>query len=158
MAHNRLSARGVEAKTKRGRYGDGGALFVQGSKWGTKAWIFRYERDGREHHMGLGPLHAVSLAQARERARDYRQLRTQGIDPIEARKAAGAERRIAAAKAKTFDQCADAYIAAHHAGWRNAKHAAQWEATLATYASPEFGKPPVQPVDTGLVRTALERR
>ena len=156
MAHNRLSARGVEAKTKRGRYGDGGGLFLQVSKWGTKAWIFRYERDGREHHMGLGPLHAVSLAQARERARDYRQLRTQGIDPIEARNAAGAERRIAAAKAKTFDQCADAYIAAHHAGWRNAKHAAQWEATLATYASPEFGKLPVHAVDTGLVLKALE--
>jgi len=73
MAHNRLSARGVETKTKRGRYGDGGGLFLQVSKWGTKAWIFRYERDGRERHMGLGPLHAVSLAEARERARDYRQ-------------------------------------------------------------------------------------
>jgi integrase len=156
MVHNRLSARAVETKTKRGRYGDGGGLFLQVSKWGTKAWIFRYERDGRERHMGLGPLHAVSLAQARERARHYRQLRTQGIDPIEAREAAGAERRIAAAKAKTFDQCADAYIAAHRAGWRNAKHAAQWEATLATYASPAFGKLPVHDVDTGLVLKALE--
>jgi hypothetical protein len=47
MAFNKLSDRAVKTKTKRGRYGDGGGLFLQVSKWGTKAWIFRYERDGR---------------------------------------------------------------------------------------------------------------
>jgi len=83
-------------------------------------------------------------------------LRTRGIDPIEARAAGEAEKRVVAAKTMTFDQCAEAYIKAHRAGWRNAKHAAQWTATLATYASPVFGKLPVHAVDTGLVLKALE--
>ena len=50
----------------------------------------------------------------------------------------------------TFDQCA-AYIEAHRSGWRNPKHAAQWAATLATYASPVIGALPVADVDTDLM-------
>jgi hypothetical protein len=85
MAHNRLSTRTVEAKLKRGRYGDGGGLFLQVSKWGTKSWVFRFERAGVERHMGLGPLHTLSLAEARERARECRRVLLDGRDPIEAR-------------------------------------------------------------------------
>jgi len=59
-------------------------------------------------------------------------------------------------RAMTFDQCADAFVAAQEAGWRNAKHRAQWVATLATYASPVFGKLPVHEVDQALVLKVLE--
>src|SRR5262249_4124841 len=58
--------------------------------------------------------------------------------------------------AMTFRECADAYIKAHRAGWRNGKHAAQWEATLATYAGPVIGTLPVQVIDTALVLKVLE--
>jgi integrase len=68
----------------------------------------------------------------------------------------GTKANIAAAKAVTFDECATAYIASHRAGWRNAKHAAQWTSTLETYASPVFGKVPVQAVDVALVMRVLE--
>jgi Phage integrase central domain len=44
-----------------------------------------------------------------------------------------------AAKTLTFKQAAGSYIAAHQAGWKNAKHAAQWESTLATYAEAVIG-------------------
>ena len=44
----------------------------------------------------------------------------------------------------------------HRAGWRNPKHAAQWEATLATYAEPVIGKLSVQAIDTALVLKVLE--
>jgi integrase len=56
----------------------------------------------------------------------------------------------------TFRQCAEAYIAAHEAGWRNAKHAAQWPSTLATYAYPIIGELPVSAVDTALVVKVIE--
>jgi hypothetical protein len=56
----------------------------------------------------------------------------------------------------TFQACAEAYIAAHRAGWKNAKHAAQWPSTLATYVYPIFGALPVAAIDTGLVMKALE--
>ncbi len=56
----------------------------------------------------------------------------------------------------TFDECRDAYIASHEAGWRSAVHRQQWSATLAAYVSPVFGHLPVDTVDTGLVLKALE--
>jgi integrase len=77
--------------------------------------------------------------------------------PIEARRVARAKALLDVAKAMTFTQCAAAYIKAHRAGWRNAKHAAQWEATLATYAEPSIGALPVQAIDTGLVMKVLEQ-
>jgi hypothetical protein len=87
VPHNRLTARAVEAKFKRGHYADGGGLVLQVSKWGTKAWIFRYQRNGRERHMGLGAVHTLTLADARDRARECRRLLLDGSDPIEQREA-----------------------------------------------------------------------
>ena len=52
----------------------------------------------------------------------------------------GPRLRSAEAKLMTFDQCRDAYIESHRAGWKSDKHAGQWKATLSTYASPVFGK------------------
>jgi hypothetical protein len=58
----------------------------------------------------------------------------------------------------TFRQCAEAYIAAHQAGWKNDKHAAQWPSTLQTYVYPVMGALPVQAVDVGLVMQVLEQK
>src|SRR5262249_16788672 len=110
----------------------------------------------KERYMGLGSLDTVSLADAREKAADCRKLREQGKDPIEVRTAQRASAAAERAKAMTFDQCAERYIAAHRAGWRNPKHAAQWQNTLSTYVSPTFGRLPVQAVDVGLVIKVLE--
>jgi integrase len=49
-----------------------------------------------------------------------------------------------------------AYVAAHCAGWKNAKHRQQWENTLVTYVSPVFGPLSVQAIDTDLVLKAIE--
>jgi integrase len=56
----------------------------------------------------------------------------------------------------TFKACAEAYMAAHQAGWRNPKHRGQWTATLTTYVYPHFGDLPVQVIDVGLVMKAVE--
>jgi integrase len=111
---------------------------------------------GRSREMGLGPVHAIPLADARKRAAECRRMRFDGVDPIEARRAECEQRKLDAAKSMTFDACAAAYIDAHKAGWRNAKHIDQWSTTLATYAGPVFGSLPVQAVDVGLVMKALE--
>ncbi len=58
--HNKLTAARVAKLARRGRYNDGGGLVLQVSEWGTKAWIFRFEREGRERQMGLGPIHTLS--------------------------------------------------------------------------------------------------
>jgi integrase len=111
--------------------------------------------------MGLGSLTTVGLSEARDAARECRRLLAgtptiPPVDPIEHRRALRAEARIARAKAMSFRQCAEAYIATHQAGWRNPKHAAQWPATLVAYVYPVFGDLPVEAVDTGLVMKAPE--
>ena len=113
--------------------------------------------NGRAREMGLGPLHTIDLATARDKARICRELVLEGLDPIEHRKSERAQRAIDANSIKTFDECARAYIAAKRAGWSNPKHADQWTNTLKMYASPVFGMLPVHAVDTELVVQALNK-
>jgi integrase len=136
-------------------YADGGGLYLQITERGA-SWIYRYMLNKRAREMGLGPLALFGLSQARAKALDARRLRHEGIDPIEARKAQRMQARLDAARAMTFQQCAAAHINAHRPGWRTSKHAAQWQATLATYAGPVIGALPVQAVDTALVLKVLE--
>jgi integrase len=152
----KLTALAVNRAKEPGYYGDGGGLYLQVSKTGTKSWIFRYVRAGKERQMGLGPLHTVSLAQAREHARKCRSMLLAGEDPLESRRARQLEETLERAKTITFDYCAKAYIAAHRGSWKNAKHAAQWESTMATYASPIIGELPVASIDTALVVKVLQ--
>jgi len=79
-----------------------------------------------------------------------------GVDPISERDGLKTADRLAKARSITFDQCAAAFIKSHRKGWRNKKHAEQWQNTLATYCTPVFGSLPVQSVDTGLVIKVLE--
>lgn len=151
----KLPAVALQKPMKPGMHADGGGLYLQVTASGAKSWIFRFMLNGRAREMGLGPLHTISLAEARERTRQCRKLRLDGFDPIETRKAERARERLAAATALTFEQCAERYIAAHRASWRSPKHAAQWPSSLKTYAYPLFGSLPVQAVDVGLVMKAL---
>ena len=155
-AIEKLTALAVDRAKRRGYYGDGGGLFLQVSATGAKSWVFRFKEAGRLHEMGLGPVHTIGLAVARERARECRRLRLDGLDPIESRKTARMQARFDAAKAMTFQQCAERYIAAHKAGWKNPKHAAQWPSTLATYVALVFGALPVQAIDVGLIMRVIK--
>ncbi len=152
----KLTALAVAQAKRRGYYGDGGGLFLQVSATGSKSWVFRFKEAGRLREMGLGPTHTIGLADARQRAQECRKARLDGKDPIEMRRAERSTAKLDAAKAMSFRACADRYIASHKAGWRNAKHAAQWTATLETYVYPSFGALPVQGVDVGLVMKAIE--
>ncbi|MGA3342807.1 MAG: integrase arm-type DNA-binding domain-containing protein [Methylocella sp.] len=152
----RLTALKVEKVKKPGLYCDGLGLYLQVRAGGAKSWIFRYRTNGKLRDMGLGSVNAVSLAQSREKAAACRSMRANGIDPIDAKRAERAKSRADATRAMTFEQCAAAYIDAHRAGWKNAKHVAQWTATLATYAYPIFGVQPVAAIDTPMVLRILE--
>jgi integrase len=151
-----LTSKKVDRTKTPGRLHDGHGLYLQIKGAENKSWLLRYERDGRERWLGLGPLHTFSLKEARERARAARQLLHDGIDPIEDRKAKRAERALAAAKSMSFRDCAEAYIAANESAWKNAKHAAQWTATLKTYVYPHIGGLAVADIDTGLVLKCVE--
>jgi integrase len=160
---NRLTAAAVKSATK--DKCDGYGLWLQVSRYGTKSWLFRFMIDGRPDSMGLGPLNTVSLARAREKAEKVRDLLEQGINPREARDAERRQRKLEAAKAITFKQCADRYIEANRAAWKNAKHADQWFATfnqtkrgstVFPAATEAINDLPVSAIDTGLILNILE--
>lgn len=152
----KLSAKFVETAKKPGLYGDGGGLYLKVGDNGAKSWIYRFALNGKPAKMGLGPTHTIGLADARERAEAARKLTYDGINPALARRAEKAAVAAAEAKIITFDQARDAYIEAHKVGWKNAKHSAQWKATLAAYASPVIGRLLVSEIDAGLVLRIVE--
>ncbi len=151
----KLSPLMVTKLTKPGYHGDGAGLWLQVSPSRSKSWLFRFAKGGRERQMGLGSIHAITLAEARELARDCRRHLLAGRDPIEVRKGARAAHQLMDSRRVTFDQCAKGYIAAHRDSWKSSKHAAQWTSTLAAYASPLIGALPVAEVDTALVVKVL---
>jgi integrase len=138
-----------------GYYGDGGGLYLRVGPAGTKSWVFRYEVAGKAREMGLGALHTHTLREARELARQCRQKRYQGIDPIDERKARQARAKTASATARTFRHCAEAYVKANEAGWRNTKHRSDWVASLGTHVFPVIGDMPVGAIDTAAVLKVL---
>jgi hypothetical protein len=101
---HRLTTKKI-AKLGDGRHHDGYGL-VLSIKGNARSWLLRYQRDGRERWLGLGPLHVFGLAEARLRAKQARQKIHDGEDPIDAKKQRRAQRRLEAASAVTFKQCA----------------------------------------------------
>jgi integrase len=156
----RLTALKVLKVKQPGMYADGAGLYLQvtgdGAARVAKSWIYRFTLRGRAREMGLGPLSTFGLAEARAKAADCRRLTYEGVDPIEARRTEHAEAALDAAKSLTFKECTEQYVAAYRAGWRNAKHAAQWSTTVETYADPVIGSLPVQKIDTALVMKIVE--
>jgi integrase len=153
---HKLSAKAVEQQKRTGYFSDGGGLYLQVSPTHSKSWIFRFTLHGKQREMGLGSINAIGLAEARRRAGECRSLLHDGVDPIAVRNAVKAQEALTKAKAISFDRCSEAYVESQKAGWRNAKHTAQWTSTLKTYASPMIGVLPVQDIDTALVLKVLE--
>jgi hypothetical protein len=162
MAHlvGRLTALKVTKVKKPSMYADGAGLYLQvtgdGESAPAKSWIFRFTLRGRSREMGLGSFSIFGLGEARAKAAEYRRQMYEGIDPIEARRAQRAQAALEAVAALTFKECTQQYLAAHSAGWRNAKHAAQWSSTLKTYAEPVVGSLSVHSIDTALVMKIIE--
>jgi len=123
---------------------------------GARSWLLRVMVGSKRREMGLGGYPAVTLAMAHEKAREARELIRQGLDPILLAREAQSALRADQAKALTFKQCALAYVAAHEAGWRNAKHVAQWRTTFETYAYPVMGELLVRDVELPHVLRVLE--
>lgn len=150
--YQRLTARKVATLSEPGLYADGDGLYLQITKGGVKSWIYRFRHDGGRSDMGLGPLRAVSLAQAREAAATAAASRRAGINPLaERQRVQAADRDI-----PRFWPFAQAFIAEQAPGWTNPKHVQQWTNTLQTYAAPLIGNKRIDSIDTDDVLAVLQ--
>ncbi|MBY6163105.1 integrase arm-type DNA-binding domain-containing protein [Mameliella alba] len=131
-------------------------LSLQVTPNGGKTWILRVTVGGKRREIGLGGFPDVTLAQARERARETKDKIRQGIDPVEERKAAQAALTEAQRRGMTFEDATGEYLAAKLDAFKNAKHRQQWQNTLQTYAMPELGKMLVDEITVQDVLRVLE--
>jgi integrase len=158
MKTKELSALEISRLTTKGYHHVGGVtgLVLQISKSGTKSWLMRVAVGGKRREIGLGGFPDVTVSRAREAGRVIREKIKAGIDPIAERAAARSTLIAAVASNLTFAKAAEKYIEANEAGWKNAKHAAQWASTLEKYAYPFIGNLQVSHVETAHVVTILE--
>jgi integrase len=153
--HGKLSALAVKHLTARGLYADGGGLYLQVARNGSRSWILRYRIGGRRRYCGLGSLLRVTLAEARKRAGEARAVLMDGNDPIAIKLGQRTAARLNVARSMTFEKAAAQYIESHRAGW-SPKSTRQWGASLEQYVGPVFGALPVQAIDTPLVMKVIE--
>jgi integrase len=151
-----------------GRHNDGAGLHLVIAGPSSAHYERRYERAGKSRYMGLGSARAFSLAQARDRNREITRMLADGIDPLDQKRAQRAAQAAAAAKTKTFGQCAADYHRAHTADWRSQKHAQQWATSM--LGTTPSGRPvkddvvkplrsiPVAMIDTPMVMAVLQPR
>ncbi|MHA7833478.1 MAG: tyrosine-type recombinase/integrase [Algiphilus sp.] len=153
----KLTAVGVKNLKRPGWHGDGRGLWLRVREGGGKSWCLRYTLRKRPRVMGLGPYPEVTLEQAREKALHWRRMlkSDKPQDPIEERRAQANAARVLE-NGRNFDEIARRYIDAHRSGWRNEKHATQWENTLRAYASPVIGAKRVDTIGTDDVLRVLE--
>jgi integrase len=141
---NRLKAIDIPRLTRPGMYPDGNGLYLQVKSETARSWLFRYTIAGKARWRGLGSVHDLSLAEARQARDKERQAVKSGVDPVAVTREAAAVARVAkdaaAIKVKTFAEWCDAYIAEQQGEWRSGKHLQQWRNTLDQYAIPIIGK------------------
>lgn len=153
-----LSALTVNRLIAPGHHAVGGVagLYLYVNEAGARSWVLRVMVGDKRRHLGLGGFPDVPLAQAKDKARGMRNEIAQGNDPLLQKRAAASQLKASQALTKTFQQAAEAYIDAHGATWRNAKHRAQWSSSLKTYAYPTIGHLHVQDVGREHVLSILE--
>jgi integrase len=143
------------------RFLDGDGLYLQVTKsidGFNRNWIFRYEVGGVRHDYGIGPLHRVTLAEARQAKHDLREAIRQGVDPLQEKREAKKQRLAEIAKQlklMTFAQCWESYFKVHAKDWKHPKHAKQWQSTMRDYVLPTLGRLDVADIETAHVEKAL---
>jgi len=63
---------------KPGRHSDGGGLYLNVAKGGSKSWMFMWTMSGKRREMGIGLYPAVSLAVVRKKAENFRSVVAEG--------------------------------------------------------------------------------
>lgn len=159
-----FTARGLSSIVTPGYHADpeSKGLYIQVFKGVSdykRSWIFRYTSPTllKRREMGLGSLDSRSLAEARRASLDLRKMVLEGIDPAEERSKARSKVTNAINDGITFAKAAELCIKGKRSEWKNAKHADQWENTIATFVTPKIGKMRVDQINTGHIAKLLEQ-
>lgn len=141
---------------KPGRHADGKGLYLLVRDTGSRSWLLRVMVDGHRRDYGLGSAADLSLADARDKAAEWRAIAKTGRDPSMVKRAEErAKAREEAKASRTFKDAAADFMTAHGPSWGNPKHKGQWEYTLREFAYPKIGNEPVNDIDAPMIVDAL---
>jgi integrase len=129
----------------------------------SAAWSLRWQREHKTHQMGLGSARKgsssyLSLAAARDKAREQYERLARGIDPLELKRKDREAQQQADAKRLTFKQAAERCHAALEPGWSSSHHADVFINSLQRYAYPHIGTMDVSAVSKDEVLRVLEQK
>lgn len=131
-----------------GRHADVHGLYLKVSPKGRKTWMLRHQFKGRRRDFGLGPLHDVSLADARCLAMEIRRMVRAGLDPVDER---GLKRR----SRPTFEPVARQCYESLRKGWKDRRNAS-WIASFENHVFPLIGSKRIDAIDSRLVLEVME--
>lgn len=133
---------------KPGKHTDQHGLILNVLPSGHRHWILRMGFKGKRRDYGLGPVHDVSLAEARILAAEIRKMVRAGLDPVEVR---GLKRK----RAPSFEQVTRKCYESMRGGWKDRRHPS-WLASFENHVFPEIGNKRIDEIDAQAVLRAIE--
>lgn len=130
--------RSVKPQAKEIKLFDGNGLYLLVTPSGGKLWRLKYRFGGREKLLSFGAYPQISLADARKKRDEARQLIAHGTDPGEAK-------REEAIKGETFEALAHEWLARQDKVWAKS-HEETVKARLAAYIFPQIGARPASEI------------
>ena len=162
-----LSARAVAAlKTKPGRsdscYAVGGVadLYLNVKQSGSRSWLYRYLVHRKRHSpIGLGSYPGISLSKARELAKGYAGLVSQGIDPRTELRRLASEAGAEANQHVTFREFAEThFIPKKQTEYKGADQVRRLQQLLRDYVYPHIGSLRINEIDKKHIVSILDQR
>ncbi|MDY0282508.1 MAG: integrase arm-type DNA-binding domain-containing protein [Salinivirgaceae bacterium] len=150
----------AKPKDKPYKLSDGNSLFLlinpptKSMKNGSKLWRFNYRFNAKQKQLALGKYPDVSLAQARKKCLEAREVLAQGVDPSAARKEAKDE--AMALSENSFELVAREFIASKKNTWSKANTETVTR-HLEKNAFPWLGKRPIAEITAPELLKVLRR-
>ena len=131
-------------------------LLLQVTPTDAKSWIYRTVIGGKRHSMGLGGYPDITLAQAREKARELKLAIDRGEDPLEEKRARKREIKKQKLSTITFEKAFTQYMQMKSKEFKNQRQALQWENSIMTYAYPVLKTIPVGEIELTHIKAVLD--
>lgn len=149
---SKLTALAIKT-AKPGKHFDGGGLFLDVRATGARYWRMKYRFAGKERLLAFGTFPEVSLAEARRRREEAREVLRDGRDPAMVKRARKVAARVAAAN--SFEAVATAWLATQKKKLAPATFAkSQW---LLDQVMPWLGSRPIAEIEPPELLAALMR-
>lgn len=146
--------RNVKPKAKPYKLADGKSLFLLINPTGSCWWRFSYRFNGKQKQISLGTYPDTTLAKARLKCQEARELLAQGVDPSEARKTAREEAQ--AIGESSFEAVAREFITSKKNRW-SAINIDKVTRQLEKNVFPWLGKRPVSEITAPELLKVLRR-